>query len=1133
MSDTIATYSFLPWLRQGLANKIEANASENGRAVVKVDLQLKGEGGPEGDKQEPVSRNIALFGPGDIQGIDQRAVFRVEPRDWSTNFEPNYFPAIEFYDEDFCWRYSPVLPDGQKRLMPWLALVVLEDRGVESPNDVEFKEGTDVRNKPLPYVEVTDFSLFPPANELWAWAHVHVNRSLAANADEFVSTDMNAVLPRLRTVLGENPDLAYSRIVAPRKLAPNKAYHAFLMPAYESGRRAGLGLEPFVDPALPAVNTSAWVDYAGRPEPQRYPYYYRWRFRTGGEGDFESLVRLLKPRPVDNRVGRRNVDAQFPGSNVRGVQEGRDDLAGVLKLGGALRVPEENFKKPEELAEYLKYETWATPFPQPIQEDLATLINLADDYAAQAADAANQAADILDVDDPTKGDPDPVITAPLYGTWHAMQKRLLVARDGTDLPNQTNWVHELNLDPRFRVAAGFGTKVVQDQQEKYMDAAWDQLGKVLEANARIRRAQAAIGVSGIWYDRHLQPLIGVSRQNALLLMAPMNKRVLVDGSTVHQHYLESRLQPTMTSGVLRRIIRPRGRLMQSLPFDGAHRPGDLLDRVNQGEVSAAPPKVTPPGVKTVADVAEAIEPKTVPSWLRDLLRRYPWIVWIPLVVAALIILLLLLFVRFSVALPVIIAVAVVAFWIFLWLWRLLQILKGVDALSDESPPPGSVDDLPTVPGWEITDVGSGYVPSTGTVDSQEAIDFKDALKDIYILLEASEQAGAVPPKKTLDLDEIVEGIFVGIDPAKTIPRRVLGTILIPPRIRMEMGEQFVEAMAYPEFDTPMYEPLKNISSELFLPNIGLIPENSVTLLETNQRFIESYMVGLNHEFGRELLWREYPTDQRGSYFRQFWDPGSYMDTQGLDAEALREKLRDIPRLDKWPRASKLGGHDHRQSGGQAKEEVVLVIRGELLKRYPNAVIYAHRACWQRKAVTPADQNKYPCDRSGDIDVTVERRLVALTAAEEANPPHAKVRTPLYEARVSPDIFFFGFDLETAEARGGTGQPGDQDPGWFFVIKERPAEPRFGLDIDKAPQLQIWNDLSWEDLQPGAPGSWITLANIPPKQLTAPPAADEKFVQYEDDVKVLWNASLNSSDLAYMTFQAPVLVAFHASEMLAK
>ena len=56
-----------------------------------------------------------------------------------------------------------------------------------------------------------------------------------------------------------------------------------------------------------------------------------------------------------------------------------------------------------------------------------------------------------------------------------------------------------------------------------------------------------------------------------------------------------------------------------------------------------------------------------------------------------------------------------------------------------------------------------------------------------------------------------------------------------------------------------------------MPNIHLVEPDSVTLLETNQRFIESYMVGLNHEFARELLWREYPTDQRGSYFRQFWD----------------------------------------------------------------------------------------------------------------------------------------------------------------------------------------------------------------------------------------------------------------------
>ena len=66
------------------------------------------------------------------------------------------------------------------------------------------------------------------------------------------------------------------------------------------------------------------------------------------------------------------------------------------------------------------------------------------------------------------------------------------------------------------------------------------------------------------------------------------------------------------------------------------------------------------------------------------------------------------------------------------------------------------------------------------------------------------------------------------------------------------------------------------------------------------------MVGLNHEFARELLWREYPTDQRGSYFRQFWDVRGVFDVEGLDAEALKEKLHDIPELHRWPPTSTLG-----------------------------------------------------------------------------------------------------------------------------------------------------------------------------------------------------------------------------------
>jgi hypothetical protein len=199
------------------------------------------------------------------------------------------------------------------------------------------------------------------------------------------------------------------------------------------------------------------------------------------------------------------------------------------------------------------------------------------------------------------------------------------------------------------------------------------------------------------------------------------------------------------------------------------------------------------------------------------------------------------------------------------------------------------------------------------------------------------------------------------------------------------------------------------------------------------------------------------------------------------------------------------------------------------------VIYAHRACWQRKQVTPADAKLNPCSRSGAIDNTVERLLAPLAPEEEAKPPRTKVRTPLYEAKVDPDIYFFGFALTEEEAKGGTGEHPDDDPGWFFVIKERPGEPRFGLDTDKAASIASWNDLAWDNVQPKPPGSFIEIATSPASiPLSAPGAVDEEEIQqHSEDVQVRWSHDMSSADMAYILFQAPVLVGVHASEMLPK
>ena len=230
---TLGNYAFLPWLRQGIANGI-TSAPTGARASIHVELDLNGNPVAGGAAlQQSVAQDISLYGPGDIIGIDSRAVIRTEPRSWTTSFEANYLAAIDFYDQDFPWRYTPA-PASGLQLLPWITLIVLAEN--------EFSDGKNLSSRPLPYITVPDPSVFPSEQELWAWAHVHFNQSLSPDpTTELVSTDMTALLPRVASILSSNPDLAYSRLISPRRLDVNTGYYAFVVPTFESGRLAGLG----------------------------------------------------------------------------------------------------------------------------------------------------------------------------------------------------------------------------------------------------------------------------------------------------------------------------------------------------------------------------------------------------------------------------------------------------------------------------------------------------------------------------------------------------------------------------------------------------------------------------------------------------------------------------------------------------------------------------------------------------------------------------------------------------------------------------------------------------------------------------------------------------------------------------
>ena len=134
----------------------------------------------------------------------------------------------------------------------------------------------------------------------------------------------------------------------------------------------------------------------------------------------------------------------------------------------------------------------------------------------------------------------------------------------------------------------------------------------------------------------------------------------------------------------------------------------------------------------------------------------------------------------------------------------------------------------------------------------------------------------------------------------------------------------------PRFAEPMYDGLQRVAPCAVPARASSdVEADGVALLETTPRVIEAYMAGLNHELSRELLWREFPA----SLDRHRVPP-----VLGRQRPARRPgALADIPPLSEWASAP-LGRHLRGGAG-----QLVLLVRGELLRRYPTTTIYAARA----------------------------------------------------------------------------------------------------------------------------------------------------------------------------------------------
>jgi hypothetical protein len=979
-----------------------------------------------GDRRE-VDVPVELHGPGEVGTIDPRVVIRTTPRADEIDAEPNYFPAIEFDQPDFPWRYTPASVDAHGRLRPWLvlAIVTADEIGAEAPP-------TEGR---LPSLTVASAAALPRLSQSWAWAHSQIEGFDSAS-------DMIA------DVVRDEGKRVRSRLLAPRRLAPNTAYRALLVPAFERGRRAGLGesLDETIDGLAPAWGENA-LDI-------RLPVYFEWRFQTGVKGDFEFLARRLRARQVDAALGLARMDVRTPDPALPAASALPLAFEGALVSPGTVSTP------------------WGAADRIPFVDALAGLLNQPTiNLEATGGEAT--------------------VAPPLWGRWQAGVDRML-----TDAEARPQWFHELNADPRWRVAAGLGAEIVRRQDQQLMAAAWDQVEGVVEANAELRRAQLAREASARLHRKHFARF----DTNAFLMVtAPLHGRFMASLVTVRERLRRTPIPTGALDGQMRRVMRPGGAVARRMLRATAAPASNLLARLNSGAVRARPPRPTPQGMVSPDKFADAPKTRRTPPGLT----------------------------RATIALAIMLGLAAIilglsGFFAFAGIAAVAGVVSGFVAArlarnrrrrSEEETaiaaavtpeaiarlvPPASY-----VPASAPSSAAEGHRPAVrtdllpGSPAAKAATErFRAAYSDLAAEIATAPPAG--PVLTPADLPLMAHSLLARMDPRETIAAGIKDRLVVADWVNWTYEDPLEPVMAAPDFDTPMYEPLRDYGQNWLMPGVGRIPSDTVTLVVSNQRFIEAYMLGLSHEMARELLYGEYPTDQRGTYFRQFWDARGALGAGGAPLDA--EKLRDIKRIHRWAGAAGLGANSGRDPPPR-HGHLVFLIKGEVLRRYPHSLVFAVKAKLEggRRALSPEELY------------------------------------PVFEGRLDPDIAFFGFDLLPDEARGDPDPAGDQ--GWFFMLQELPTEPLFGIDADDgqfAARPTSWNELNWAQLAADAAAleglGYIDLdADLPDTSLVTPAVGDPPLAWHAERGR--GPAGCNASDIAHITLQRPFRVAIHGSDML--
>ncbi|HYI60043.1 MAG TPA: hypothetical protein VEX66_17880 [Microlunatus sp.] len=1025
-------YVFLPYARSGvaaaLAEPFDWTKPARGRVTMAVPV-IDDRGA------KPAEMVVNVYGPGDVTELDTRQVIRTWPRADAADTEIDDLVQVEFDRPELPWLFTPCAPVAD-RLVPWLTLVLAEAGTLTWGPVRGSTRAASIRRDQLQSLD-----------DAWAWAHAQVmgRKDTADSLGQRLS--------------GVNAPFNLSRLLCPRRLAPDTAYTACVVPTFLAGAQAGLGLTP-VD-----VLTRAWSNED--PEAEiALPVYYAWSFSTGEAGNFESLARKIISQPAPAGVGRRRVDATRPWPDAGLTAD--DPGAEMVVLGPIVSLADPGLDQSETWPTE-EQQTWAPA----VTDQLIERLNRAD---AQEHQPSAEAEDVP-----------PLVTPPLYGGTHRQQPRIQVPPEPVDQPE---WFRQLNLDPRHRIVGGLGTRVVQAEQEALMASAWNQVIGIEAANRALRLAQLAKRVGAVLHRRHLDRL---SESAVVSATERVHGKLLAEPEvTVWSTLAASTLPPAVTTGAFRRLLRSRGPVVKAAGTDVA-----ATARIEAVEALAVRPedslttdwvlRYTPPdgvgrltasardriSVDIAAQVAPDVDRDTMlQQWSDGMRRPGPEAMLGPealgraqfgsvdlaerVLPTTLTQLLASLPDRRQMAEDPDEAASGAALAAQIFVLAELAMRRQIRTISvplrDVRRLDLPVEDrdgrqsalVPTEPlfGWarQLLDDARQFFPDISLPDVEAqagrladqiagtiAIEGPELARGFSRLAEklVLDDVFAEPDRPRVDAPGLQ--LKAKLDPLILVPARIDarltgGTGRIPSWLRPTwFADRRVEpVMAHPRFEHPMYEPLDRYERDWMIPGLGKIkrPDMS-TLLQTNNTFVEAYLVGLNHEMGRELLWREYPTDQRGTYFHSFWT------RQPELAADLHEPA--------WS-AGELRSHLTLPDG-----RLVLLVRGDLIRRYPGVLAHAVRQAQE----------------GGELQTDAGVPLF------ETAGPNQPVRT-LFRIVLPPNILLVGFDLERTQIENGPFE-------WWFTLSENPTEPRFGLDVPPDPPVagpRGREDLQWNDFGVG-------------------------------------------------------------------